>query len=344
MDRLMVASIGRGAGKTSLIVGLAKALKKPFGYLKPLGDRIIHREKKLWDYDADLITALFRMKVDPEELTIGFDHSKLRYMYDAEGRKQKLQEMVSRMGKDFLFIEGGRDLQYGTSIGLDPISVAKSIGAKAVLVLHGNEDVLLDDLNFFREYLNISGVDFRGVIFNKVQDREEFENIHLKRFTEKGLPVLGIIPYEKELTFMTVNSIARHLFAKVLTGENALQRVVKNFSVGAMSVGAFLQTTFYRKEDQLLITSGDRADMILAAIEGGTTCLVITNNILPSSNIISKAHEKNIPLLLVPHDTYTAATQIGRIEPLLTKEETWKIDLVEQLVQKYVNVKAMTES
>jgi BioD-like phosphotransacetylase family protein len=265
-------------------------------------------------------------------------------MYDAAGRNQKLQEMASRMGKDLLFIEGGRDFQYGSSIGLDPISIAKATDSKLVMVIHGNDDALMDDVIFVKEYLNLSGVAFKGVIFNKVQDREEFETIHLRKITERGIPVLGIIPYEKELTFMTVDSVARHLFAKIITGENALQRVVKHISVGAMSVGAFLQTAFYQKEDQLLITSGDRADMILAAIEGGTTCLVITNNILPSSNIISKAHEKNIPLLLVPHDTYTAATQIGRIEPLLTKEETRKIDLVEQLVQKYVNVKVMMES
>ena len=344
MDKLMIASIGRGAGKTSLIVGLAKVLKKPFGYLKPLGDRIIHREKKVWDYDADLIMGFFGTKIDPEEVTIGFDHSKLRYMYDAAGRNQKLQEMASRMGKDLLFIEGGRDFQYGTSIGLDPISIAKATDSKLVMVIHGNDDALMDDVIFVKEYLNLSGVAFKGVIFNKVQDREEFETIHLRKITERGIPVLGIIPYEKELTFMTVDSVARHLFAKIITGENALQRVVKNISVGAMSVGAFLQTAFYQKEDQLLITSGDRADMILAAIEGGATCLVITNNILPSSNILSKAHERNIPLLLVPHDTYTAATQIGRIEPLLTKEETRKIDLVGQLVQKYVNLKAMMES
>jgi hypothetical protein len=66
---------------------LAKVLKRPFGYLKPFGDRLIYREKKVWDYDADLITAIFGMRKDPEDLTIGFEHAKLRYIYDGEGRK-----------------------------------------------------------------------------------------------------------------------------------------------------------------------------------------------------------------------------------------------------------------
>lgn len=335
----MIASIGSGAGKTSVIVGLGRALKRPFGYLKPLGDRMIHREKKVWDSDADNILGIFGIKEDPEEVTIGFDHSKLRYMYDAESRREKLQQMMSRVGKDLLFVEGGKDLRYGSSIGLDPISVAQYIGAKFLLVLHGNEDVLMDDVTFIKDHLNMSGVTFKGVILNKVQNKEEFETIHLRKVKESGIPVLGIIPYEKELTFMTVDAIAKRLFAKIITGENALDRVVKNVTVGAMSVGAFLQTVFYGKENQLLITSGDRADMILAAIEGGATCLVITNNIVPSSNIISKAYERNIPLLLVPHDTYTTATQINRIEPLLTKDEPRKIDLLAQLIEKHVDVR-----
>ena len=73
--------------------------------------------------------------------------------------------------------------------------------------------------------------------------------------------------------------------------------------------------------------------MILAAIESNTVGVVITNNILPSSNIISKAYERNIPLLLVPQDTYQTATQINNIESLFTKEDVHKIDLMEQLVR-----------
>jgi uncharacterized protein len=112
MEKLVIASIGGGVGKSSVIVGLAKVMNKPFGYLKPLGDRMIYRDKKVWDHDADVITKNFGIKEDPEELTIGFEHSKLRYMYDEEGRRKKLQEMVSRSPKEILFVEGGRGLLY----------------------------------------------------------------------------------------------------------------------------------------------------------------------------------------------------------------------------------------
>jgi hypothetical protein len=340
MDRIIMASMNRGAGKTSLIIGLAKALKKSFGYLKPLGDRMIYREKKMWDYDADLVTRIFGMHEEPELLTLGFEHSKLRYMYDDEGRKKKLHEMVAHANKDILFVEGGNRMRYGVSLGLDAFSLAKDIGGQLVIVIEGHEDTLLDDAIFIKRYLDTSQFVLKGLIFNKVRNVEDFESIYFKKITDEGIPVLGVIPYQKELTYLTVRFLAERLFAKVITGEMGLHRVIKNILIGAMSVNALFQTSLFQREGKLVITSGDRADMILAAIESDTSCLVITNNILPSSNIISKAQERNIPMLLVPQDTYQVAISIDNLEVLLTKEDSEKLTLVEQLIQKHVNVKA----
>ncbi len=339
MEKLVIASTGNGVGKTSLIVGLAKALGKSFGYLKPLGDRMVYREKKVWDYDAELITSVFGMKETPEEMTIGFEHSKLRYIYNEEGRKRKLQEMVSHIGKELLFVEGGGNLRYGISLGLDPLSITRDIGGKLLILIDGQGDVLLDDTIFAKTYLDLTHVALKGVIFNRVQNPEDFDTVYLREIRKQGIPVLGILPYEKELTYVTANFLAKRLFAKVVTGEKGLSRVIKNILVGAMSINALYQTPLFKQEGKLVITPGDRADMILAAIESDAACLVITNNILPSSSIISKAEERNIPLLLVPQDTYRVATQIDAIESLIAKEDTEKITLLEGLVRKHVNLK-----
>ncbi len=344
MNKFVIASVKKNSGKTSLIVGLARCLKRPFGYLKPFGDRLVYREKKLWDYDADLIMGIFGMRKDPEDLTIGFEHAKLRYMYDAEGTKKRLQEMVSQVQGEVLFIEGGEYLRYGVSLGLDPVSVAKDLDAELVLLISGNEDALMDEAIFGRNYVTSRGVTFKGVILNKVQNPEEFKNFYIKRIEEEGIPVLGIIPFEKELTFLTVDYLAKRLLAKVITGDNALNRVVKNILVGAMTLNALFQTTLFQQEEKLVITSGDREDMILAAIESNTVAVVITNNIIPSSNVISKAYERNVSLLLVPQDTYHTAVQIDTIDPLLTRDDHHKIDLIEQIVGKNVNLKALIGS
>ena len=106
MRRLVFASMREGAGKTSVIVGLGKAAGRPFGYMKPFGDRLLYRKKRLWDYDSALVANIFDLKESPEDISLGFDHSKLRFMYDEETTKKKLQELVAndlaRLGKEAL--------------------------------------------------------------------------------------------------------------------------------------------------------------------------------------------------------------------------------------------------
>ena len=249
MEKLVVASVGKGAGKTSLIIGMAKVLKRPFGYLKPFGDRLIYREKKVWDYDADLIMNIFGMRKDPEDLTIGFEHAKLRYVYDGEGRKKRLQEMVSQAQGDLLFVEGGGVSPLWRLPGSRPHFGCKGYPVpSSCLLISGNEDVLMDDAVFVKDYLDLTGVAFKGVIFNKVQNPEEFKDFYVRKIEEQGIQVLGVIPYEKDLTFLTVNYLAKRLLAKVITGESGLNRVVKNFMVGAMSLNALFQTSIYKSE------------------------------------------------------------------------------------------------
>ena len=121
MKNIIIGSVSENAGKTSFIVGLGKVINQKFGYLKPFGDRLIYRKKRLWDYDSALITNIFGLEQSSDEMTIGFEHSKLRYMYDEASTKAKLTEMVNNLGnvKGPLFIEGGKDLTYGASVRLD---------------------------------------------------------------------------------------------------------------------------------------------------------------------------------------------------------------------------------
>jgi hypothetical protein len=52
MKNIVIGSVSENAGKTSFVVGLARAINGKFGYLKPFGDRLIYRKKRLWDHDA----------------------------------------------------------------------------------------------------------------------------------------------------------------------------------------------------------------------------------------------------------------------------------------------------
>lgn len=344
MDKVVIGSMRKSAGKTSIIVGIAGALKKKMAYLKPFGERLLYRKKRLWDYDSALITHIFGLQEDPVDMSIGFDHSKLRYMYDEKGIQQKLRETMAHISRDkeILFIEGGKDLTYGISIYLDTLSLARYTGSKLFIVVSGEEDTILDEILFLKKHVDLAGVHLGGIIVNKVQNLDEFQNTHLPVINKMGVRVIGVIPYQSELTCFSVYYLADRLFAKVITGEGGLKRVVKNIIIGAWSANVFLQSPVFKKENKLVITGGDRTDMILASLESDTSGIILTNNILPPSNIISKATERNIPLLMVFSDTYQTAKQIENLEPLLTKDDTDKVELLKELCRKHVDLSVIT--
>ena len=59
MKKIVVSSMRSNAGKTSIIAGIISLIKdKKFAYAKPLGDRLIYRKKRSWDYDASLMVNL----------------------------------------------------------------------------------------------------------------------------------------------------------------------------------------------------------------------------------------------------------------------------------------------
>ena len=342
MRRLIIASISAGAGKTSMIVGLGQALGKQIGYLKPFGDRLLYRKKRLWDYDAALVESVFQLGDNPEELSIGFDHSKLRFMYDEAGTKEKLGELLSQVqvkgDREIVFIEAGRNLSYGASVHLDPISIARQTGGRLVFVVGPDESTALDEVVLLKDHCDLKDVDFGGVIVNKIHDVDDFKSTYLPMIDETGIPVLGVVPHLPALTRVSVRLLAEALFAKIVAGEGGLDRVIENTFVGAMATDAAMRNPFFTASSKLVITSGDRSDMILTALEGDTVAVVLTNNLFPPANIISLAEEKQIPLLLVTADTFQAAKQVDDLECLLTPQETEKMALLKKTVAESVDL------
>lgn len=345
MKKILFASTRQGAGKTNIIVGLSSVSGKKLGYIKPFGDRLTYHKKINWDYDAALINKLWKLEMETEQVTLGYSHQKMRYMYDKESIGPALNEIAENAaaGKDALIIEGGQDLIYGSSLHFDSLSMAKYLGCELFIVVGGEADQVLDDIIFLKKYRDLEGVDFKGIIVNKIRDVDEFESLHLDAIKGMGIPVLGVIPFKEQLTYFTMQYLADKFAARIIAGEKGLNKTVKNIFVGAMSTGESLRNPLFHKENKLLITSGDRSEMILAALESDTSGLILTNNMLPPSNIISKAAERDIPLLLLSLDTYNIARQMDNIEALLTAENSASLDMLSHLAKKYIKTENLLE-
>jgi uncharacterized protein len=345
MDRYVVTSLRQGAGKTSVIIGIARTLNRKIGYIKPFGERFLYRKKRLWDYDAALITNIFGLEDHPEEMSIGFHHSKLLYMLNEETTREKLQELLLSAGdgKEIFFAECGRDITYGASVHLDALSLARELNAELIVVASGDEDAILDDVIFFKKHIQLGEVHCKGIVINKVANAADFCNTRLPKIREQGIDVLGVIPYCRELSYFSVSYLADRLFAKIITGEENLNQTVRNIFIGSMSVGAALINPLFQEAGKVVITSGDRCDMIAAALESRSTALILTNNIFPPPDLIAKASGMGIPLLLVSAETYEIAKQIDGMESLPTKDDLDKIALIEQMVRSNLNLQAFTQ-
>ncbi len=343
MRRLVIASTRENAGKTSLIVGLGRASGKPFGYLKPFGDRLLYRKKRLWDYDSALVGQIFELAMDPREMSIGFDHSKLRFMYDEETTNKKLTELVTNAesGKEAVLIESGGDLTHGVAVNLDAVSLARAMDASLLVMMSGADQTVLDDIAFVQRHVNLEGIDFAGIVVNKLHDTEDFRNTYEAELAAQGVNILGLVPNDPELNYPSVGFLAESLFAKIITGADALGGVVENVFVGAMSADAARRQPMFKKGRRLVITSGDRDDMILLALEGDTVGLVLTNGIAPHSSIISKATERGVPMLLTADDTFKVAKAVDDASYLLRHDETDKVDRLTELIRENVDVAAI---
>jgi BioD-like phosphotransacetylase family protein len=340
MNRLVVASTRPTAGKTSMILGLARMLGKKVGYMKPFGDRLLYKKKRLWDYDSALLTEVLGLSENPEDISIGFEHSKLWYMYDEDGIRGKLKEMVDHIGKDkeVLFIEAGKDLTYGNSVHLDALSIAKYLDARLLVVLHGPEGPIVDDIAFICDHVKGHDVDLAGVIINKVADVDDFKGTYMDTIDKFGVKVLGILPRIDDLAHTTIGFLAEALFAKVVTGERGLGNKVKNIFVGAMGASAAQRSALWKMDNKLIITSGDRHDMIIAALETDTAGIVLSNNLLPPAHILAKASERDIPMLLMSQDTFQVAKMVDDMEMLLTVKDERKFSILEKLVKGNVDL------
>jgi len=211
-----------------------------------------------------------------------------------------------------------------------------------VVVVSGDDDTIIDDICFLAKYIRLDDIDFLGVVINKVTNLEDFENVYLPRINQMGVPVLGVIPSFPELTFFSAGYLAARMFAKVLAGESGLDRQVQNIVVGSMGTDAALKSPLFKDHHQVLITSGDRSDLILTSLQNNAAAVILSNNIVPSSFILSKADNLGIPLLLVSTNTHETAKQIDSIEPLPTENDTDKIDILEKMIREYVDLEMFT--
>jgi len=164
----------------------------------------------------------------------------------------------------------------------------------------------------------------------------------------KGLELLGVLPHAQILCNPTIELIQEELHAELLNQPPTLQTLVDDVVVGAM--GAQNAMAFF-KRGVLLITPGDREDILLAA--GASTLpgsqenmagIVLTGGLRPGAGVLKALQTLPIPVLLAKADSYQVASKVHNLTVKTRPADAAKISLIRDLIAQHVNVKKIVEA
>ena len=312
---LYVCSTEGNAGKTAICVGLGRRFLQrnlDIGYMKPLRTARGALEKLLPDEDAQLCGSMGGSE-QPAELagpvTLASDDldSILQGQSGAMTYLERVRSAYRRVSRErqVMLLEGGAYLGEGAVVDLAPPQLAKTLRARALVIIRYTTDLEVVDSALMSRHL--LGRAMLGIVINRVPAyaRARAENAIVAALKMTGIRVYGILPQHNLLPAISVREIAELLDGKILCGEQNQDELVENLMVGAMSVDAAL-SYFRRKPNKAVITGGDRLDIQLAALETSTRCLILTGNLQSQPVILGRAEEVGVPIILVSQDTLTA--------------------------------------
>lgn len=185
------------------------------------------------------------------------------------------------------------------------------------------------------------------MIINKVKDekRSQIEK-YLKKVLERmDLKLLGLLPFIPFLSQPSFFQVCEAVKGRVLAGENNLSHKVGKVIVGAMTPRHVID---YLQPNTLLVTPGDREDLILSALVQCTltnTCtqtivgIVLTGGLYPHKSILDLIKKVNIPIISASSGTYDVAFAINLLVGKIREEDNDKIDIVYKLIQENISVK-----
>lgn len=323
-----VVGLDRSAGKSLVALGLAELYSARVGRLavyRPIADGsdrlldlLCRRYQATGSYGVDPGTALDLLSAGRvEELT-----ARIVERYHAGTAGAEAVIIVGGVGGD------GRDrpgLPDGP--GFDA-GLATEFDAAVVAVVDGRTAPLAELAERIRVGAHQLGSCQAATVVNRVPgDRVETARAELGG-TEPPTYVVAEVP---ELTRPTVAEVAAALGAKQLTGDRrALARDVRGFVVGGATVPVFLD---HLSDGALVITPGDRADVIVAAHTAHTAGLaalagiVLTLGEQPDPRAVNLVErlDTGLAMLLAPQDSFATVTLAGAVTPALSADSPRKV-------------------
>ena len=207
-----------------------------------------------------------------------------------------------------------------------------------------NEEIA-DNLASLKHALHEHGCEVLSIVVNNVPPQQISSLQAGVGGSATEYPVY-IIPSEPSLEQPTLGDICESLGAQIFSGDsNAMSREVHQYKVAAMLVPDFLD---YVENGDLIITPGDRSDIILASLltyhsknYPQIAGLLLTGHQQPGRQVqtlINGLGDTPFPVLGVTCDTFSAALKVNQIKAKLNPHNERKIAKALGLVESHINL------
>ena len=361
MKRLYVAATNQHVGKTTTTLGLVatfRQLGKRVGYCKPVGQQTVDYQNLEVDKDAllfakmmsfDLVAGVHSPVILGKGATQSFLDTPEKYTFkeDIIHARKVLEEEY-----EMVVYEGTGHPGVGSVVGLSNADVAKALDAPVILIVEGGIGYTIDRLHLCLSPFQQLGVPIAGVIINKVlpSKLEKVRQYVGGKLNEWGIPLLGVMPYDKTLLYPLMAAVRTSINGKVLSNQSGLNNIVENV-VAASLIAAH---DFDEKKGVLLVVSQKRLNQSIGTIrricaekqyeKAPLSGVVITGDGKKQVNITDFEHQEfidknNIPMISTPLDTYGTAVKISHMEVKINVQTMGKANRAVELVNEHVDLK-----
>ncbi len=167
---------------------------------------------------------------------------------------------------------------------------------------------------------------FKGVPVKEAGDIITSANIRSVPVVDESLRVLGVFSVESfsrmylrefinvrvKLVGVPLRNIVRVANCSVLNGELDAS-ISGHVYVGAMSLKT-IRERFSFKDNVVIV--GDREDVLLNAVESKASLIIVTGGLKPPDDVVRRAKELGVPIIISPYDTYTTAKLVDLSRPV----------------------------
>ncbi|AUC23692.1 phosphate acetyltransferase [Polaribacter sejongensis] len=355
---IYIAAIESDSGKSLVSLGLLRMMltkSSKVGYFRPIINEV--KDSKFDDHTNTAIN-FFNLDIDYDDC-YAYKHNEVVELLSEGKADDVIHKVIKKYKKleakyDYVLVEGTDFSGEGGFTELDVnLMIAKNLGIPALIVGSGNGKKKKDFVNTmqltYKSFIK-KEVDVIGIIANKI---EVDEVNYIQQELEKSFPEnlqINVIPKIDFLAYPTVREVLQALEGKVLFGEQFLDNAIGSYSTGAMQLRNYLTRI---RENALVVTPGDRADIILGALQANASTnypkiagIVLTGSLLPEESItkLIEGVQSTVPIISVKGGTFGITNKIGAVKSKIYASHNKKILLSLDTFDTYVNAEGLTNT